>query len=668
MHGQPGEKGNWRERLINLPRYPKRALLMTSDFLILSFSLWAGFTLRLSRLYFPSDWQFALLLLAAPVIGVITFHRMGLYRLVTRYIGPKGAIRIVMAVTFAVVFWSLIVVMSRIEGVLPRTSIVIFWMLSAFLVWTSRQVAGLILRGVPYATPAYFDKPRRNVIIYGAGSTGVQLLQALRASPDYNAVAFVDESKNLKGQMVSGLKVFRPLKIATLVKRENVKEILIAMPEASRRRRRTIIKRLGAYKVAVKTLPAMHDIASGKVGVNDLREITAEDLLGRDPVPPDPRLLERNVRDKSVLVTGAGGSIGSELTRQIVRLGPKRLVLLDVSEAALFVIKNELTGGDDETGTAAGIAKETRLSTPVISVLGSVLDEGLVRRTIAEHKVNTIYHAAAYKHVPMVEVNPIAGLKNNTFGSQVVAEAARDIGVEHVVLISTDKAVRPTNIMGASKRLAELVLQAEALQPGCKTVFSMVRFGNVLDSSGSVVGRFRKQIQEGGPVTVTHPEINRYFMSIPEAAELVIQAGAMAKGGEVFVLEMGKPVKIDDLARTMIHQMGLSVRDETNRDGDIEIIYTGLRHGEKLYEELLIGENTTSTAHPRIMRSWEPSLAPHELQRELEALHQAMALGDVEAIHAVLRRTVEGYTPETRHLKPPEPIEEGAPQARRLLH
>ncbi len=652
---------SWRERLIELPRYPKRALLVANDFLILSLSLWAGFSLRLSEIYVPPTLEFAAVLLAAPAIGICTFYRMGLYRLVTRYIGPQGATRIFLAVGLAVVIWSLIVVMSGVKGVLPRSAIIIYAVLSAALVWASRQVAGFVLSGVPYATPARFDSKRRNVLIYGAGTTGVQLVQALRLSAHYRPIGFIDENRTLWGQMVAGLKVYRPLKIGKLVQRERVDEIILAIPEATRRRRRTILKRLEVYGTAVKTLPAIADIATGRVEVSDLREITGDDLLGRDAVPPDPVLLERNLKGKSVLVTGAGGSIGSELTRQILKRMPRRLVLLDVSEAALYQIEAELVDA------LAALPKSGKPAPQIIAVLGSVLDEALMRRTIADHAIETVFHAAAYKHVPMVEHNPVVGIRNNTFGTRIAAEAARDLGVERFVLVSTDKAVHPTNIMGASKRLAELVLQALAAEPGTKTVFTMVRFGNVLDSSGSVVKLFRRQIQEGGPVTVTHPDVMRYFMSIPEAAELVIQAGAMGKGGEVFVLDMAEPVKIDDLARSMIRLMGLEVKDEANPKGDIAIKYTGLRHGEKLAEELLIGENTTTTPHPRIMRSWEPAKTMVEVERELQALQAALTLGHIEAIHAVLSRTVEGYTPETRHL----PVKADAladDQNRRMLH
>jgi UDP-N-acetylglucosamine 4,6-dehydratase len=393
----------------------------------------------------------------------------------------------------------------------------------------------------------------------------------------------------------------------------------------------------------VKTLPALEDIASGHVQVSDLRPIDVEDLLGRDPVTPDMELLAANVRGKTVMITGAGGSIGSELTRQLLMLGPKTLVLLELSEVALYDISMEIEDIKrrlQEGGDAA--------STAVVAVLGSVLDRKLVARTIADRGVEVIYHAAAYKHVPIVETNPFAGLQNNTFGTMVVAEVAKELGVERFVLVSSDKAVRPTNIMGASKRLAEQILQAMAQDNGVSTIFTMVRFGNVLDSSGSVVKLFRTQIKAGGPVTVTHPEVIRYFMSIPEAAQLVIQAGTMATGGEVFVLEMGTPVKIDDLARTMIRLSGLEVRDEKHPDGDIAVAYIGLRPGEKLYEELLIGENTTGTNHPRIFKNSEPIVPFEELTGVLQRLEDAIQLLDENGMQELLRSVVEGYVPASR--------------------
>jgi FlaA1/EpsC-like NDP-sugar epimerase len=394
------------------------------------------------------------------------------------------------------------------------------------------------------------------------------------------------------------------------------------------------LKELQGHPVEVKILPAVDDITSGRVSVTDLRPLEVNDLLGREKVPPNAELLARKSHGKSILVTGAGGSVGSELVRQLLQQSPRRIVLFDLSEAALYEIENEVF---DIAASFGGLPRPE-----IVAVLGSVLDAVQLRETISRHEIEVIYHAAAYKHVPIVEQNPICGLWNNTFGVSVLAGCAKAEGVELVVLISTDKAVRPANVMGASKRLAEMILQAAAAGGG-PTIFTMVRFGNVLGSSGSVVKRFRKQIRAGGPVTVTHPEIIRYFMSISEAADLVIQAGAMAQGGDVFVLDMGEPVRIDDLARLMVRLVGLDVRSSDNPDGDIAITYTGLRPGEKLYEELLIGENTTATEHPRILRSDEPYLPAEVLERELDLLKAAMKMRDVETMQAVLMRTVEGY-------------------------
>jgi FlaA1/EpsC-like NDP-sugar epimerase len=520
--------------------------------------------------------------------------------------------------------------------------------MATLLITASREVAAMFLEsaGIRLSElPITFN--RKPVIIFGAGQLGVQLLAALRRTHD-DPVAFVDTEPSLWRQYVAGLKVHRPDRLGALIERHNVREILVALPEERRRERRRILKELQSYPVEVKILPAVGDIASGRVRVTDLRPLEVDDLLGRDKVPPNAELLARKTRDKSVLVTGAGGSVGSELVRQLLKQGPRRIALFDISEAALYEIEHEVLEIIDTL--PAGMQRPE-----IVAVLGSVLDAPQVRETIARHGVEVIYHAAAYKHVPIVEHNPIYGLRNNTFGAAVVAECAKAAGVKLMVLISTDKAVRPANVMGASKRLAEMVLQAAAASGGA-TIFTMVRFGNVLDSSGSVVRKFRRQIRAGGPVTVTHPEMIRYFMSIPEAAELVIQAGAMAKGGDVFVLDMGEPVRIDDLARLMIRLTGLDVKSPENPDGDIAITYTGLRPGEKLYEELLIGANTMATEHPRILRSGEPFLPTEELERELELLKVAMNMRDVETMHAVLMRTVEGY-----HADPHAPQGKDAP-------
>jgi FlaA1/EpsC-like NDP-sugar epimerase len=655
--GLLADRLSWvREWLTGLPRPHKRLLLAGSDLVLLTLALWCSLSFRMNLIFQPPSWQFALLLAMAPVTTVATFSWFGLYRLVTRYVGPKGTQKMALCVGLSVLLWGLLVLMSGIQGV-PRSVVLAYGFIGFGLVYMSRQLAAWLLKtsGVPVPR---IDGEQRAVIVYGAGPTGVQILEALRRSGDARVAGFIDEHANMQGQYVSGVKVYRPEKVAKLIERENVKEVILAIPEAQRRDRRAILKELERFPVRVKTLPAIEDFAAGRVGITDLRPIEIADLLGRDPVPPNSDLLARGIRGKAVMVTGAGGSIGSELVRQILRHGPASLVLLEMSEVALYEIDMEVREH------IAGWP----LQPAVTGVLGSVLDEALVRETIRRNRVETIYHAAAYKHVPIVEQNPVAGLLNNAFGTAVVAEAARTEGVERVVLISTDKAVRPTNIMGASKRLSELILQAHAEDRANETVFTMVRFGNVLDSSGSVVRLFRKQIEAGGPVTVTHPEVIRYFMSIPEAADLVLHAGAMATGGDVFVLDMGEPVRIDELARSMIRLMGLEVRDETNPEGDVAIEYVGLRPGEKLYEELLIGDGTTPTDHPRIMRMLEPSRPADELKRELEVLRKAMAEGQLDAIQAVLLRTVEDYQVEAAEAEPATSARKPIGTASRMIH
>ena len=644
--------------LVSLGRYPKRAILAISDLLGLGLALWLAMSLRLGELYVPPSWELFLILCTAPVIGLATLIQFGLYRVVTRYMGGRGGLLILVAVVVSAVLWAFVVLLSGVQAgevgfsgvqVVPRSVFILYPILGTAFVWGTRRAAGRLLQSGGIELPMRVREKAKSVLIYGANAAGVQLLEALRRTSTYIPVGFVDPSPTLWGQRVADLKVYRPERMAGIVERHDVREVLLAMPKAQRHERQAALKRLETLTVGVRTLPAMEDLAEGRVTVSDLRPVEAEDLLGRDPVPPNAALLTRNIEGKCVLVTGAGGSIGSELVRQILRQGPRCLVLLDASEEHLYEIEAEVQEllRTRRTATAAGAAA----SADVVSVLGSILDAALVRQTIAKHGVETIYHAAAYKHVPIVEHNAVAGLRNNIFGTAILAEAAEGGGVERFVLISTDKAVRPTSIMGASKRLAELVLQARAANGSGATVFTMVRFGNVLDSSGSVVRRFRGQIESGGPVTVTHRDVIRYFMSIPEAAALVIQAGAMATGGEVFVLDMGEPVKIDDLARSMIRLMGLEVRDPEHVDGDVAIEYIGLRHGEKLHEELLLGENVRRTEHPRILKSEEPHLPATELAEQLDALRAGMEVDDVQAIHAVLTRTVEGYRPELRHLK-----------------
>lgn len=625
-----------RKWLLELPRYYKRTILVITDLTLLSLVAWSAMALRYQKLYWPESAPEFLLFVAAPIITVATFAWFGLYRLVTRFIGYRGTVRIFGCMALSVLIWALIVFMTGQHGI-PRTVILTYGLIGAIFVTAIRQLAGLILKSVGIRIPRLpLDIERKPVLIYGAGQLGSQLLEALRRVSDREPVGFIDNDTSMWGQYVGGIKVYKPEKIGHVIERAGVREVLLAVPETQRRERRQIMSELENYPVQVKVMPSMEEIASGKVGITNVRPLEVEDLLGRDPVPPNLELLARSIRGKSILVSGAGGSVGSELVRQILKQHPSRLVLLDISEAALYEIEIEIREAIQELPPGTG--------PDLVAVLGSVLDERTVRDAITRYSVETIYHAAAYKHVPIVEANSSVGLLNNTFGCAVIAEAARDLGVERFVLVSTDKAVRPTNIMGASKRLAELVLQAYAAEEGIGTVFTMVRFGNVLDSSGSVVRRFRKQIKSGGPVTVTHPEIIRYFMSIPEAAELVIQAGAMATGGEVFVLDMGDPIKIDDLARLMIRLAGMELRCEEAPHGDVEIVYTGLRPGEKLYEELLIGVNTTGTEHPRIMRSGEPFLPADELWRHLEELSEAMSRRDADAIQSILLQTVEGYS------------------------
>jgi FlaA1/EpsC-like NDP-sugar epimerase len=631
--------------LVELGRHQKRAILASNDFILFNLALWLAMSLRYGEVFVPTTWDLFVVIEAAPFVGVATFFQLDVYRLVTRFIGVRGAALTAAAVGLSGLYWGLLVHLSGVYSI-PRSVVVFYPVLATAFIWGSREAAATFLRSGGVRVPARAQDRMRRVLIYGAGTTGVQLLEALQSAGSCDPMAFIDPNPTLRGQYVGGLKVYLPDRMPGLIRRLDVDEVLLAMPKARRRDRQAALRQLAAIKMRVRTLPAIEDVAAGRFMVSDLRPVDTEDLLGRDPVPPDAALLARNIAGKSVMVTGAGGSIGSELVRQVLRHGPRRLILFERSEAHLYEIELEAEG------LVSGLRAGGSARPPMVSVLGSVLDAALVRTTIAEHGVETIYHAAAFKHVPIVERNPVAGLRNNTFGTICLADAAAACGVERFVLVSTDKAVRPASVMGASKRLAELALQARAAEPqgrhGGGTVFAVVRFGNVLDSSGSVVRRFRRQIEAGGPLTVTHPDMIRYFMSIPEAASLVIQAGAMATGGEVFVLDMGEPVRIDDLARSMVRLAGLEVRDEAHPDGDIAIAYTGLREGEKLYEELLLGANITPTEHPRIVRSREPYLPCHALDSLLAELRVSMADGSVPAIRAVLARAVEDYRPACR--------------------
>jgi FlaA1/EpsC-like NDP-sugar epimerase len=614
----------------------KRVISISVDIIAVVASLWLAFSLRLGEFYSPPQQQLWIFLLS-PAIAVPVFIKFGLYRAVIRYIGIDALWAISRAVImFTLVFAVVVLIADDWAGPVPRTVYGIHAVLVLLFVGGSRMLARWLFtqRHQHNWSEVQAERYVPPVVIYGAGHAGAQLAAMLKMSHQMRPVAFIDDNQTLHQQQINGLTVYPFDQLAGVIERYQVSDILLAMPSASRRQRSEILQQLADCPVHVRTLPDLMDIAEGKIEVSDIQEVDIGDLLGCEQVSPNQELLHKNITDKVVMVTGAGGSIGSELCRQIAQLAPKSLVLFEISEFSLYQIEKDL--------------EKFQLDIPVIPVLGSVLNQQRVQAVCQHFQVQTIYHAAAYKHVPMVERNTNEGIRNNVFGTLSCAQAAIDSGVETFVLISTDKAVRPTNTMGASKRLAELVLQALAQKADLhkQTRFTMVRFGNVLGSSGSVVPLFREQIAAGGPVTVTDPEIIRYFMTIPEAAELVIQAGAMGQGGDVFVLDMGEPVSILDLARRMIHLSGFTVRDESNPDGDIEIQFTGLRPGEKLYEELLIGDNVVGTAHPKIMRAEELVIDWEQLEQVLSCLSSANENDDCASARDILLTTIDGYKPQ----------------------
>lgn len=612
--------------LLAWPRRVKQAVVMAMDIALALLATWLAFSLRLDTPNWPDAMQLRVYLLA-PLLALPIFIRFGLYRAIFRYTGQAALLTTAKAVAVYGVLLLGTLLWTRWQNV-PRSMGVLQPLIFLLLVGSSRALARFWLAGWGR------NAGQARFLIYGAGLAGAQTAAALGMAGPVTLVGFLDDDPNKVGRSVNGVIVHAGGRVAEIVGREGVTDILLALPGLSRERRNRIIEGLRHLPVHIRTLPAMADLASGRVTVQDFKELDIEDLLGRDPVPPDADLLARNLAGKVVLVTGAGGSIGSELCRQILQEGPRQLLLLDHSEYALYSIHQELQK----------LCAARSLVVTLTPLLGSVLSAPRLDAICRQYCPDSVYHAAAYKHVPIVEANPAEGVVNNVFGTLNMAQAAVRNGVRHFVLISTDKAVRPTNVMGASKRMAELVLQAMAQQSKSNgPCFSMVRFGNVLGSSGSVVPLFRRQLAEGGPLTVTHAEVTRYFMTIPEAAQLVLQAGAMASGGEVFVLDMGEPVRIMELARRMVELSGLRVRDAAHPEGDIEIVVTGLRPGEKLYEELLIGDDPVATAHPRIMKAHEDCMAWAALQVQLDALGQAAAAGDVDGIKAVLRVCVHGY-------------------------
>lgn len=628
--------------VLALPRVAKRLVVIVLDVVLCVLTVWLAYYLRVDEfISFTNSGEWGLgptwAALVSVALALPLFIVSGFYRAIFRYSGWPALLAVARTVGIYGLLYAAIFTVVGVPGV-PRTVGIIQPVLLLVFVGASRAFARVWLGDQYQRLLQRVSLPK--VLIYGAGHAGRQLTEALVNSHEMRVVGFLDDDERLHGHVLNGLPIYAPADLDALVSKLGVSDVLLAMPSLPRRRRNEILEQIRRARVAVRTLPSVTDLVQGRVGVSDLRELDIDDLLGREPVTPNHILLGKNILARVVLVTGAGGSIGSELCRQILALGPATVLLVEHSEYALYAIHQELEA------KLAGSRVTTQ--THLVPLLASVQDGERMRKIMSTWRPDTVYHAAAYKHVPLVEHNAAEGIKNNVFGTLRTALAAIDAGVSDFVLISTDKAVRPTNIMGASKRLAEMVLQALAAQSsasGAKTRFSMVRFGNVLGSSGSVVPKFRQQIRDGGPITLTHPEVTRYFMTIPEAAQLVIQAGAMAKGGDVFVLDMGQAVKIIDLARRMVELSGLTVRDEQNPDGDIEIVITGLRPGEKLYEELLIGDSPKRTQHPQIMKAHEEFVPWSVLEERLKALEMALSTNDVSAIGLIMQELVEGYTP-----------------------
>ncbi|MEZ8292924.1 polysaccharide biosynthesis protein [Vibrio splendidus] len=612
-------------------RVKKRVISVTIDILLILFALHIALWTRLGDFRFLSDGDSLLLAGLTVITTVLIFTKIGLYRAVLRYLTFQALFVVSAGAILSAV--ALAAFAYYLQEPIPRTVPIIYGAYLALLCGGSR----LVVRNL-VATMSPSKGSRQEVLIYGAGSGGRQLAVALRASENYRVRAFIDEDSTLTNTMILGLPVIALGKAEGLIEKYDVSKILLAIPSASRARRKQILDLLAPFPVEIQTVPDMADIVSGKAKIDELTDVPIEDLLGRDAVAPQQILMEANIKDKVVMVTGAGGSIGSELCRQILKQQPKTLVLFELSEFGLYQIDRELS-----------LVKETNdYDVEIVPLLGSVQRSHRLLTSMQSFGVQTVYHAAAYKHVPLVEYNVVEGVRNNVYGTYYTAKAAIDAGVESFVLISTDKAVRPTNVMGTTKRMAELGLQALAQQENQKengTRFCMVRFGNVLGSSGSVIPLFKKQIKAGGPLTVTHPDITRFFMTIPEAAQLVIQAGAMGKGGDVFVLDMGESVKITDLAENLIRLSGLSVKNEENQHGDIEIQFSGLRPGEKLYEELLIGDNVARTAHERIMTAQEVFLPIDEYDSLLESLDFACHNLEHEAIRQLLLDAPTGFNP-----------------------
>jgi len=610
-------------RIFDLPRALKRGILISYDAAAMLAALWAAFSARLGEYYLPTE---PLIFVAAAVsvaAGIATLHILQVYRLVLRFFDFRTVTRLLVTAGVAAIAWLLIIYLTRaqitVDGMLimvPRSVSLIYGGFLFLLLFMGRYIMASLLAAGAARSFDRQGKGRTNVVIYGANAAGISLAHSVLSSPKFRLTAFIDDDPALHGQVIAGTRIVGPAALADLVASESVDEAFLALPNASRSERLNAIARLTTLNLAVKTVPAPEEIVSGRFTVTDVRPINVTDLLRRDPIKPLSALIRRAAEGKSILITGAGGSIGSEICRQLLAAGPRQLVLLDHSEFGLFTTEQQLL--------EAAASLRSSGAPQVIPHVGSIMDRPLLKQIVSEYDIDTIYHSAAYKHVPMLEQNEVVGVENNVFGTQVLTEVAFEAKIDRFVMISTDKAVRPQSVMGASKRAAELIVQAYAAAPGCPTKFGIVRFGNVLDSSGSVVQLFRKQIAQGGPVTVTHENATRFFMSIPEATQLVLQASAMAQRGEVFVLDMGEPIRIADLARNMISLSGMTVRDEVNPHGDIEITYVGLRPGEKLYEELFVGDDVVATEHPRIRMANEHCLPLDKLKPHLERIRAAV--------------------------------------------
>lgn len=632
-----------KNHLLHLPRIQKQSIVGIADIFMSLIATWGAFSLRLDVLHWPEGYQWHVYQLA-PLLALPVFTKAGLYRAVFRYNGMSAMVTVGKAVAIYGALFFAALVWLALPGI-PRSVGLLQPILFLILVASSRAFARFWLLRV---SSDRLQRREVRILIYGAGAAGAQIADALLRDQKSHLVGFLDDDPHLRGKTINGQRIYSPNEVESLIDLYDVSDVLLALPGIARSQRNEILTRLRKFHVHVRSLPNLNDLAEGKIAVSDIHELDINDLLGREPVPPNLALISRNISGEVVLVTGAGGSIGGELCRQILAAKPLKLLLLDHNEFGLYSIHEDLKKRLTESSG----------NTELTPLLASVRDIQRLKDIFKTYRPRTIYHAAAYKHVPLVEHNPVEGIRNNVFGTFNAASVAIEFGVRDFVLVSTDKAVRPTNIMGATKRLAEMILQAftceetlpkleentfEGIESANRTRFSMVRFGNVLGSSGSVVPLFRQQIREGGPITLTDLEVTRYFMTIPEAAQLVVQAAAMAEGGDVFVLDMGEPVKIADLAHRIVDLSGLTIKNSDNPGGDIEIKVTGMRPGEKLYEELLIGENPKATFHPRIMKAHEDFIKWDSLKVDLRRIGLAADKNDVEEMRLIIRKLVSGY-------------------------